>query len=75
MRFLRGTILAIGLMSFAVACGGSKKEAAEPMPAAETEPAGDMGGETGGEEANPCAGTEGGAEGAEGGADPCAGGE
>jgi hypothetical protein len=56
MRFLRGTILAIGLMSFAVACGGSKKEAAEPMPAAD-EPAGDtMGGdEMGGGDENPCA--------------------
>lgn len=31
MRFLRATILAIGFMSFAMACGGGKKEAAEPM--------------------------------------------
>lgn len=35
MRFLRTTILAIGLTSFAFACGGAKKEAEEPAPAAD----------------------------------------
>jgi len=34
MRFLRSAILAIGLMSFAVACGGNAKGAAEPDPCA-----------------------------------------
>jgi hypothetical protein len=61
MSFLRGTILAIGLMSFAVACGGAKKEAAEPVPSVD-EPAGDtMGGDDMGGDENPC-----------GDGDPCA---
>lgn len=37
MRFLRTTILAIGLTSFAFACGGTKKEVEEPAPAEEME--------------------------------------
>ena len=69
MRFLRSSILAIGLLGLSVgACGGKDKGAEEPAANPCANPCG------GGE--NPCAPAEGGETPAEGGeANPCGGGE